>query len=554
MRERDINVISVVFSDGKEMNVHEGISLLELSYLYNEGKEDIVAGKVDNDIRELGYHLNESCFVEFVDLNYTDGMRIYKRSSYFIMVKAFKEIFPERKVIIHHPIDRGMYCEVSGEPLTEGDVKAVENKMYQIVDKKFPFIKRLMSAHDAKEFFSGKGRLDRYLAIEHRKKPYVSFYSCDGYEDYFYGYMAPHTGYIKVFKLDLCENGVVLVFPEKNNYKIIGKYKKQEKLFKVFKEYKKWNKILGVEHVGALNSIVRDGKIKNMILISEALHEKRVAQIADKIAFNEDEKKIILIAGPSSSGKTTFANRLSIQLRVNGLSPVIISIDDYFVDRERTPKDENGEYDFEAIEAVDLELFNKHLKLLISGEEVNIPTFNFQKGCRDEKTKKLKLSKNAIIIIEGIHGLNEKLTASISKKQKYKIYVSALTSMNIDDHNRIPTTDTRILRRIVRDFSYRGCLAETTIKMWPSVRRGEEKNIFPYQEEADIMFNSFLLYEQGVIKKKVEDLLLDIDRSSEFYSEAKRLIEFLGYFVSINDANIPSNSILREFIGGSCFR
>ncbi|MEN8905218.1 MAG: nucleoside kinase [Clostridiales bacterium] len=553
MIERDINRIKILFSDGKEINTHESVSLMELSYIYCEDKSSIVAAKVDNDLKELGYHLNDDCMIEFIDLNYTDGMRIYKRSAYFIMLKAFDELFKEKKLVIHHPIGRGVYCEVIGEPLLESDLKKLEEEMLKIVDMKIPFIKRLMSSYDAKEIFLKQGRIDRYHVIEHRKKPYVSFYNCGGYEDYFYGYMAPHTGYIKVFSLELCETGIVLMFPDKQNPNEVSIYKKQEKLFKVFKEYKNWNKILGVENVGALNNLACNGDINNMIRIAEALHEKRIAQIADKISFNEDKKKIVLIAGPSSSGKTTFAKRLSIQLSVNGLKPVIISLDDYFVDRDKTPIDEKGEYDFESIDAVDIKLFNNHLQMLIKGETVEIPKFNFQKGCRDTKTKKLKISSNGILVIEGIHGLNERLTETIAKKHKYKIYVSALTSMNIDDHNRIPTTDTRILRRIVRDFSFRGCLAEKTIAMWSSVRRGEEKNIFPYQEEADIMFNSFLIYEQGVLKKKAEHLLLDIERSSRVYSEARRLIEFLGYFVVIDETEVPINSILREFIGGSCF-
>jgi|BioPla2DNA2_1021312.scaffolds.fasta_scaffold01935_4 uridine kinase len=555
MMENNVDLIRVTFPDGSEKEVFEGISLLELVHEYQKNsKSIIVAAKVNNDIKELSYHLYDNCQLEFIDLTYEDGMRIYRRSLSFILIKAVNDLFPDRKVIICHSISKGLYCEIKGDTqLTAEEVSLINKRMKEIVAQRIPFIKKMMSIEEAKEVFRKRGRMDRVNAIEHRKKPYVTLYICDEFEDYFYGYMVPDTGYLKHFDLKYYSPGLIMMYPDKTNPDIIPKFKEQKKLFSIFKEYKNWGHILGVANVGALNDIVKEGKINEMIRVAEALHEKKIAQIADMIAFNKNKKKVVLIAGPSSSGKTTFAQRLSIQLRVNGLKPVTISLDDYFVNREHTPRDETGDYDFEALEAIDIKLFNQHLNDLISGKEVDIPIFNFAKGGREDFCRKLKITENQILIIEGIHGLNEKLTASIPKESKFKIYVSALTSMNIDDHNRIPTTDTRIIRRIVRDFQFRGCSAVNTIKRWPSVRRGEERNIFPFQEEADVMFNSALIFELGVLKTYAEPLLADIDISQPEYSEARRLIEFLTNFLSIEPKEIPINSIIREFVGGSCF-
>jgi uridine kinase len=555
MREHNINLIKVSFPDETEREVLEGISLFELSKDHEKDyKSAIVAAKVNNDIKELSYHLYDNCKVEFIDLMNSDGFRIYRRSLCFILIKAVQDIFPERKVVISHSISKGVYYEVKGDAeLNDEEVAMIEERMKELVKRKIPFIKKVMSIEEAKVIFKKTGRMDRYYSVGHRKKPYVTMYECDGYEDYFHGYMAPDTGYLKKFALKLCKPGLILMYPDITNPDIIPKYKEQKKLFNIFKEYKTWGRILGVANVSSLNDIVKQGDIGELMRIAEALHEKKIAQIADMIAFNKHKKKIVLIAGPSSSGKTTFAQRLAIQLRVNGLRPTTISLDDYFVDREHTPKDENGDYDFESIDAIDIMLFNSHLAELIAGKEVGIPIFNFHKGCREDFYRELKIDEDQLLVVEGIHGLNEKLTSSIHKDSKFKVYVSALTSMNIDDHNRIPTTDTRIIRRIVRDFQFRGCSAVNTMKRWPSVRRGEEKNIFPFQEEADIMFNSSLIFELGVLKTLAEPLLKDVDSSYEEYSEARRLIEFLQNFLPIDSKEIPANSIIREFIGGSCF-
>lgn len=548
------NSIKVIIKDFGEKEVNEGITLLELSKNFNVEGNLIVAGKVDNELRELTYKLFDNCKVEFIDLKAVDGMRIYKRSLSFLLFKAFYDLFPKCKVKISHAISRGFYFEISGDQtlLSSNDVDRVEKRMRELVSKKIPFEKKILSIKDATDFFLKQERVDRLQTILNRSKTYVTIYNCDSYENYFYGYMVPDTSFIQNFNLKIHGSGILLMFPSKANPLQIPEYQEQEKLFKILNEHKKWVKILKVENIGSFNEMIKQ-KGSDLINIAEALHEKKIAAIADMIYYNKEKKKVVLIAGPSSSGKTTFAKRLSIQLRVNGLKPVTISLDDYFVDREKTPKDDKGDYDFESLDAIDVELFNDHLNKLINGEEVEIPLFNFQEGKREETGRKLKINDDNVLVIEGIHGLNEKLTNKIPKSAKFKIYVSALTSVNIDDHNRIPTTDTRIIRRIVRDFNYRGCSAENTIKRWPSVRAGEEKNIFPFQEDADIMFNSFLIFELGVLKKYAEPLLLEVDRASSAYSEARRLTEFLSYFVSIDLKTVPLNSIIREFAGGSCF-
>ncbi len=546
--------INVTLKD-KNFVVEKNSTLNEIVKLFRgEYKSSIVAARVNNDIKDLSFELLEDSNIKFIDLTDEDGMRIYRRSLYFIFIKAVNELFPERNAVISHPMSNGVYCEIKGdEELTEIDVQAVEKRMKEIVAAALPFEKRMITTQEARELYKKTGRLDKYEVLEHRKKPYVTVYNCGGYEDYFYGYMVPDTSYIRCFSLRFHQPGVVIQFPTRGKPEELPNFEEQKKLFKVFIEYKKWVRILGVENVGSLNDIVKAGEVGDLIRVSEALHEKKIAEIADKITNHEEEKRIVLISGPSSSGKTTFANRLGIQLRVNGYIPKTISLDNYFVNRDKTPLDEYGEFDYEALEAIDVDLFNKHLTALLEGHEVEIPIYNFETGSRESFGQRMVMNKKTILVIEGIHGLNDKLTASISPEDKYKIYVSALTSMNIDDHNRIPSTDTRIIRRIVRDNQFRGCSAINTINRWPSVRRGEEKNIFPYQENADIMFNSSLVYELCLLKTYAEPLLMQIGPENERYSEVKRLIEFLSYFLPIDDKEVPNNSIVKEFVGGSCF-
>lgn len=554
--QNDKDTICITFNDGKVKHVMPGISLLELK---DEFQQDftttIIAAKVDNDIEELTYQLNRDAKVEFIDLTTDDGMRIYRRSLSFILVKAANDLFPDREVIINHSISKGLYFEIQGdEVLTEEEVVKIKKRMMEIAKAKIPFVKERVPIEEARDLFKRTGRVDKLRLIETRQKPYVTIYSCDGYEGYFYGYMAPDTSYTKLFDLVHYPPGVILLFPHKENPKILPKFKEQKKLFNIFSENRRWGKILEVESVGALNNVVKKGETQDLIRISEALHEKKIAQIADMIVEEEHKKKVILIAGPSSSGKTTFSERLSIQLRVNGVRPIIIALDDYFVNRDDTPIDESGEHDFEALEAIDIELFNEHLKKMLAGERIEVPKYSFIQGKRESVGRIINPSENHVLVIEGIHALNEKLTASIPRDNLFKIYISAITSTNIDDHNRIPSTDTRLLRRIVRDHKFRGSNALDTIKRWESVRRGEEKNIFPFQEEADVMLNSSLKYEHGVMKIFAQPLLIQIDRTNPEYSEAKRLLEFLSYFLPIAELHeIPDNSILREFIGGSCF-
>jgi len=547
--------IKVLIDPEVELVLESGTALLQLSREYSYlHSVPIIAAKVDNDIRELGYLLEDDCKVSFIDLKEEDGMRIYRRSLYFILMKAVYDLFPDRRVIISHAVSKGLYCEIRGEKELEPlEVEQIEARMHEIVSQAIPFKKREIPLEEAEALFKSTGRMDRYHAIEHRNKKMVTIYNCDGLDDYFYGYMAPDTGYIKVFALRYHSGGLIVQFPERTSPDTLPIYMEQETLFNIYLEFKKWGRILEVENVGALNDLIKAGRSTELIRVSEALHEKKLASIADMIANNQNKKRIVLISGPSSSGKTTFAQRLSIQLRVNGLKPVTISLDDYFVNREDTPKDEFGDYDFEALEAIDVKFFNKQLKELIQGLEVEVPIFNFPTGSREPVGKKLQIKDDNILVIEGIHGLNEKLTLEIPKESKFKIYVSALTSMNIDDHNRIPTTDNRIIRRIVRDHQFRGSNAMSTIKRWPSVRRGEEKNIFPFQESADVMFNSSLMVELSVLKTFAEPLLNEIGNGAEEYSEARRLIEFLSYFLPVDCKDVPANSIIREFTGGSCF-
>lgn len=541
--------------NNENYEVEMGTTLLELSKKFEKKySSTIVAARVNNDIKELSFEISKNSDIKFIDLTDEDGMRMYRRSLYFIFIKAVNEVFPDRNAIISHPMSNGVYCEINGdEALTEVEVEAVEKKMKEIVAKAIPFDKKVITLEEAKEHYKKVGRLDKYEVLEHRKKPYVTIYNCGGFEDYYYGYMVPNTSYINCFDLKYYQPGVVIQFPSKSNPEVLPPFKEQKKLFNVFIEYKKWIKILGVQNVGAINDNIKAGEIGDLIRVSEALHEKKIAEIADKITNHEEEKRIVLISGPSSSGKTTFANRLGIQLRVNGFVPKTISLDNYFVNRDQTPRDSDGDYDYEALEAIDVKLFNKHLSELLNGYEVELPIYNFETGCRESVGQRMVMKKNNILVIEGIHGLNDSLTASISPEDKYKIYVSALTSMNIDDHTRIPTTDTRIIRRIVRDNQFRGCSAINTINRWPSVRRGEEKNIFPYQENADIMFNSSLVYELCLLKTYAEPLLLQLGPENERYSEVKRLIEFLSYFLPIDAKDVPNNSIVKEFIGGNCF-
>jgi uridine kinase len=550
------NKIKVTLNHGIEKVVEKGTTLEELSKEAQKHHQGVIlAGNIDNQIKELTFKLEENCHVRFIDLGDYDGYRIYIRSLSFVLLKAVKELYQERSVVVSNSISRGIYFEINGEEdLTEEEVYKIEERMKEIVKKDIPIEKKVISLDEARTVYEETGRFDRHDVLEFRTKSYVSMYSLNGLEDYFYGYMAPKTGCLQYFELKFYHKGIILRFPTRNNPVSLPPFEEQKKLFNVFLEQKKWLKILGVSNVGDLNRIVKSGNINDFIRVAEALQEKKIAAIADRIAHHEDKKRVVLISGPSSSGKTTFAHRLAIQLRVNGLRPVTLSLDDYFLNREDTPRDEEGKYDFESLDAIDVPYFNKQLSQLIRGEEVLVPIFDFTTGTRQKEGRPLKMDDDQIIIIEGIHGLNEKLTSSIPRDKKFKIYISALTALNIDNHNRISTTDTRLIRRMVRDFQFRGSSALNTIQIWPSVRRGEEKNIFPYQEQADVMFNSALNYELGALRSYAEKLLTDLQEDIPESLEVKRLLEFIRIFPNIDSQEIPVNSIAKEFLGGSCFQ
>ncbi|WHH59069.1 nucleoside kinase [Petroclostridium sp. X23] len=536
-----------------QIEVKKGTTLLELGRLYKHDTPlDILAGKVDNKIKDLHYKLDNDCTVQFVDLSSGDGVRVYKRSLFFILKMAVRELYPDRKLSIRHSISRGTYCEIYGESsITEIEVHAIEEKMKSMISQEIPIYKNVITLEEAKEIFYKSEDYDKVSLLEHCKKDTISLYKCGDMSNYLYGYLVPHTGYIKKFDLMFYTPGFIIRYPDMHSPNDIPSFEESRKLFTVLDEYKRWGEILDVSHVGSLNKTIDSGGARDVIHISEALHEKKIAYIADMIEKGREDIKVVLISGPSSSGKTTFAHRLAIHLKVNGFKPVTISLDDYFVDREHTPIDEDGKPDFEALEAIDIQLFNKQLSMLINGQEVEIPIFNFHLGRREPHGRKLKLDNNQIAIIEGIHGMNEKLTASIPRKNKFKVYVSALTQLGLDNYNPISTTDTRLIRRMVRDYNFRSNSALRTLEMWGSVRRGETRNIFPFQEQADVMFNSALVYELSVLKKYAMPLLESIDRSCEFYSEARRLLDFLSYFLPIEPDDIPTISIMREFIGGS---
>lgn len=540
--------------DGKIYEYEQGITLENISKDFQDNKESlIVAAKVDNNLRELHNPIYKDSKVEFVDISSSIGQRIYHRSISFVFIRAAMELLEGCEVSVEHSLSKGLYCEITYDaPIGEEETIAIEARMKEIINNNEDFVKDKIPTEKAKEIFKKYGMVEKERLLNYRKNNTINIYTLGWLQNYFYGYMVPNTSYIKNFKLKFFSPGIIIQFPSANKPHEIPEFQKQEKLSAILNEAKEWGNILDVAYVANLNDLIVTDKYMELIRIAEALHEKKVGEIADLIT--KENKRLVTIAGPSSSGKTTFAQRLMIQLKVNGLNPVSISIDDYFVNRDKTPLDDEGKYDFEALEAVDVEQFNKDLSDLIDGKEVKLPTFNFFTGEREYRGNTLKIDGDQPIIIEGIHGLNEKLTNAIPNDKKFKIYISALTQLNIDKHNRIPTTDTRLLRRIVRDSKYRGHSAKTTLGLWKSVRRGEEKNIFPYQEKADIMFNSALVYELAILKKFAQPLLLEIGEDEPEYIEAKRLLKFLNYFKTIKeDKFVLQTSILKEFIGGSCF-
>jgi len=547
--------MKINIEDFGTVSIEKSISLEKLLELYPRNEKPItVAALVNNKLKELTYEISENDIIKYIDLSNTDGKRIYQRSISYLLVRSLNEIYTDIKIRLNHSLSKGLYFEVEFyRPLNEQDILVIKEKMQEIVKKDDPFIKIQMSLDDAKEVFSNFNMQFTKELMEYRDIDYINLYQSDWMKKYFFGYMVPSTSYLKLFDIMLYDNGIILRHPTTASPFEIPEFVESPHIAKVFKEYEKWAEIMNCNYVSKLNNYIKKDSHKDLIQVAEIFQEKKIAEIADMIT--KEEKRVILIAGPSSSGKTTFANRLRIQLMANGLKPVTLSTDNYFVEREDTPIDEHGEPDFESIEALDLDLFNTQLKEILQGEKVSLPEFNFKIGTKEYKGKEMQIERHQPIIIEGIHGLNPKLTFDIFEKDKFKIYISALTQLNIDRHNRIPTTDARLIRRIVRDNNYRGNNASVTLNQWASVRRGEEKNIFPFQEDSDVVFNSAIIYELAVMKKHVEPLLKKIDINDKMYMEAIRLLKFLQYFEVIEDDSlIPNNSILKEFIGGSIFR
>ena len=533
-----------------------GTSLKQIAEdLQTNLKYPVLGAFVNNKLKELTYNIYKPKTVEFIDITHPDGMRIYIRSLLFVLQKSINEVIPGKRLKVEHAISKGYYCEIEGMngSLSIDIVFAIGKKMREIIELGLSFERDEILSTEAIELFEKNGLEQKALLFKSRPQLYSSVYRLGETIDYFYGYLVPSTDYLKVFDLVKYYDGMLMIVPKSTNPLECEEIVIQDKLFEIFQEYKNWGEILNVGYIGNINDIVKKKQVSELVKISEALQEKKLVYIADTIVQKEQHPKLILISGPSSSGKTTFAQRLSIQLKVAGLKPVTLSLDNYFVDRELTPLDEDGEYDFEALEAIDIELLNDNLIRLFNGEKVQLPKFSFQTGKKIYNGDALQIDDKTIIIAEGIHALNPSLTPKINDIDKYNIYVSALTTVSLDNHNRIPTTDTRLVRRIVRDFRYRSYSALDTINRWQSVRKGEEKHIFPNQENADVMFNTAVHYEAGVLKRYVEPILHDVPPNNAAYREAVRLLKFFSYVVPVPDEEIPPTSILREFLGGSSF-
>ncbi|MDU2065875.1 MAG: nucleoside kinase [Sporomusaceae bacterium] len=546
----------IIFRHGNEQEEYTcPLNLLELSRKKQAGyAAQIVAASVDHTLVALQQDIGESKEISFIDMTQEAGIAVYQRSLAFVLVVAVSEIFPDAHVTIEHAISNGLYCEIhKAEELTAEDVAVLEEKMQEIVAADRPILRSQVPLAEAIAFFTAKGQQEQVKLMKQKNAPFVQIFSCGDVMEYDSSAFVPSTGYLKIFALQFWQPGLIIRHPLAKAPDILPRFVPQPKLSEVFLEAEEWGRIMHCSYVVSLNEQVLEGQAQDLIHVAEALHEKKIAQIADFISAHAHQVKVILIAGPSSSGKTTFAQRLGVQLRVNGLRPVPISLDDYFVERDLTPVDEMGVVDFESLEAIDLALFNKDLADLLAGKAVAVPTFNFFTGLREYNGRILQIEPDQPLIIEGIHGLNERLTQSVARQHKIKIYVSALTQLSIDRHHRVATTDARLLRRIVRDNEFRGHNALRSLQMWSSVRRGEEKNIFPFQERADVMFNSSLIYELAILKKYAVPLLEEISSEAAEYTEARRLLNFLSYFVGIDEDAVPPNSILREFIGGSCF-
>ena len=544
---------------GRTIEVAMGTTLLEVErQLRLDGPHPFLAAYVNNRIKELNYRIYKPVTVRFIDITSFEGIRVYQRTISFILQKAVRELFPDRTLYIRHSLGAsGFYCEISGfGPIPAEHLDAIKARMRGIIDRNLPIQGVKMLTDTARKIYEGFGMTDKIALLDSRPRLYSKIYTIDSLPGYFYGALTPSTGYTPQFDLHSYYNGFFIALPLRTDPTRLHQSVHQEKMFDVFHQYQSWVEIMGVPTVGQLNSKVLAGDASELIKIAEAFHENKLAQVAGCVAEANRERgvRLVLISGPSSSGKTTFAKRLGVQLRVLGLNPVLISLDDYFVDREKTPRDENGEYDYEALEAIDLEQFNDHLKRLERGESVDIPRYDFISGTRQWHDNPLQLDERSVLIVEGIHGLNPALTPGVPESRKFKIYVSCFTSVALDNVSRIATSDNRLLRRLTRDYRTRGNDALSTLARWESVRRGEEKHIFPYQENADVMFNSSLFYEISVLRRFAEPILWEVPDTVPEYGEAKRMLKFLDNFIPISPEEIPPTSLLREFIGGSSFK
>ena len=538
----------------KSVNISIGSNLSEIfSQLGLEMEFGPVSAKVNNKVEGMHYRVYKPKDIEFLDMHSASGIRAYTRSLFFVLCKAAHELWKDCKVIIDIPISNGYYVNLQlGRTVTPDDVNDLRQRMQQLIDAKLPIHRFESTTEEAIEMFRQEGSMSKVKLLESSGRLYTTYYDLDGYKDYYYGTLLTNTEQIYLFGLEYYFDGILLRLPTAQDPSKLGAFIRQDKMFEIFKEHHRWQDILGLRTVGDLNKAIEGGRANELIQLSEALQEKKIAQIADEIAKRKTVK-MVLIAGPSSSGKTTTCKRLSIQLAVNGIYPVGISLDDYFLDRDKTPRDEDGEYDFEHLHALNIPLLNEQMNALFRGEEIELPRYNFQKGKSEMSGKKLKLKGNEVLILEGIHALNPELTAQIPNEQIFRVYASALTTILLDNHNYIPTTDNRLLRRIIRDHKYRGVNALGSIRRWASVRKGENRWIFPYQENADAIFNSAMLFELAVIKQQAEPLLDQVPENCEEYAEAYRLLKFLRYIKPIPEDQIPPTSLLREFLGGSSF-
>ncbi|MFA6813252.1 MAG: nucleoside kinase [Bacteroidaceae bacterium] len=535
-----------------------GSRLLDIYFGFDlKFKNEVVSARVNNRTEGLTFRVYNNKDIEFLDITSPSGMRAYFRSICFVLYKAVCELYPGCKLYIEHPVSKGYFCNLDIKREIElEDVKRIKQRMIEIINENISFHRIECKTTEAVKIFNEQGMTDKARLLETSGSVYTYYYTLGDAIDYYYGCLLPSTGYIKLFDIMKYDGGLLIRIPNKDKPDELEEVIKQEKMLDVFKEYLHWMNIMGLGNVGDFNWACKRGHTTDLINLGEALQEKKISQIADTIyrrGENGVPVRLVLISGPSSSGKTTFSKRLSIQLMTNGLKPYPVSLDNYYINRDSTPKDKNGNYDYESLYAIDLDLFNKQMQELLNGQEVELPYYNFEKGEREYRGQKLKLNENTILILEGIHALNPKLTPQIDDIHKFKIYVSALTTISLDDHNNIPTSDNRLLRRIIRDFNYRGTSATETIHRWPSVRAGEEKWIFPYQENADVMFNSALLFELAVMRMHAEPILISVPRNAPEYAEAYRLLKFIQYFNPIQDKEIPPTSLLREFVGGSSF-